>query len=55
MDEKIENKKPNHLFTTIRTDEYNKLIEDQKILQALRASGVDDWEWYDAAMESLDE
>lgn len=35
--------------------EYDELIESQKLLQALQSAGVDNWEGYDIAMESLDE
>lgn len=34
--------------------EYDQLIKDQKLLQALQAAGVDSWEGYDIACESLD-
>ena len=36
---------------TIPTKEYIKLIKDSLKLQALDAGGVDNWDWYDDAME----
>lgn len=41
-------------MVTITQEEYDDLIEDAKILQVLRGSGVDNWEGYDGAMEALD-
>ena len=35
--------------------EYDELISDQKLLHALQRGGVDNWEWYDDALELLDE
>ncbi len=32
---------------------YPRLMEDRKVLDALSASGVDNWEGYDVAMELL--
>jgi hypothetical protein len=40
---------------TISKTEYDKLIEDQLILQALYAGGVDNWEWYDESLRDLQE
>ena len=40
---------------TITKEEYESLLEDSKILTALYAGGVDNWEWFDASMESLEE
>ena len=40
---------------TISKTEYDKLIEDQLILQALYAGGVDNWEWYDESLSDLQE
>ena len=34
--------------------EYKELIRDQKVLRALEAGGVDDWEWYSESLESID-
>lgn len=39
---------------TITLKEYNQLLEDSKILRALEGAGVDNWDGYDYAMESLD-
>lgn len=30
---------------------YDDLVDDQKFLRALNAAGVDNWEWYDYAVE----
>ncbi len=38
---------------TLQQAEYDELIRDQKILNALRNAGVDNWEWYDEALSSL--
>ena len=47
---------PNDVETiTISLVEYQTLMEDSRILQALYAAGVDNWEWYDEAMESVNE
>lgn len=40
---------------TISVEEYEKLQEDQQMLQALQAAGVDNWDGYDYARELLDE
>lgn len=40
---------------TISKELYEELIRDSKVLNALRAAGVDNWEWYDDALESLDD
>lgn len=40
---------------TISADRYNELIRSEKILNALYAGGVDNWEWYGEALENLDE
>lgn len=40
---------------TISLSEYNELIEDQELLQALQAAGVDNWDGYDLALEFLRE
>ena len=36
---------------TISQAEYDELVEDQKILNALRAGGVDNWDGYDDSLE----
>ncbi len=38
---------------TIKQEEYDDLLEDSRILQALYAGGVDNWEWYDASLEDM--
>lgn len=38
---------------TITLDEYNELLRESQILNALFANGVDNWEWYGDAIESL--
>jgi hypothetical protein len=40
---------------TIPLPEYNGLLADQRKLSALEANGVDNWDYYDIAMASLDE
>jgi hypothetical protein len=37
--------------TIITKEEYDRLLEDSRILNALRRHGVDNWEWYDDAIE----
>ncbi len=39
---------------SISKEEYDRLIKDQKLLQALEAAGVDNWEGCDFAKESMD-
>lgn len=39
----------------ITVKEYKRLLESQRILDALEAAGVDNWEWYGDALSSLDE
>jgi hypothetical protein len=36
---------------TIPIAQYHQLLEDQKLLNALRAGGVDNWEGWDYAMD----
>lgn len=36
---------------TIPKEVYDQLVEDQAILDALRAGGVDNWEWYSESLE----
>ena len=40
---------------TISKEEYESLLEDSRLLGALQAAGVDNWEGYDNACELLDE
>ncbi len=39
---------------TITREEYDNLLEDSKVLQALENAGVDNWEGYDFAMEEVE-
>lgn len=39
---------------TITREQYEILLHDSKILQALFAAGVDNWEGYDFAMEEVE-
>lgn len=40
---------------TVPKTEYEQLLEDSKILHALYAGGVDNWEWYDESLSSLED
>lgn len=40
---------------TITKEEYEELLDDSQLLDALREAGVDNWDGYDEAMEMLDE
>lgn len=40
---------------TITIAEYEMLKYDQKVLNALYAGGVDNWEWYGEALSELNE
>ena len=40
-------------MVTISVEEYEKLKEDQKLLEALKWAGVDNWNGWDYAMEIL--
>ncbi len=33
---------------------YNTLQRDSRVLRALKAGGVDNWEWYEASLENCD-
>lgn len=33
---------------------YIEMLKDQRVLDALRAGGVDNWEWYDTALDEVD-
>ena len=39
---------------TITCREYESLVNDSKILQALENAGVDNWEGYEFAMEDIE-
>ena len=43
------------LNITISKEEYESLLEDQKLLQCLQGAGVDNWEGYDYALEMMEE
>lgn len=38
----------------ISLKDYNELLDDQRVLHALRRGGVDNWEWYDESLSDLD-
>ena len=40
---------------SIKVHDYNDLLEDQKILNALRNAGVDNWEGFEIAMEEFED
>lgn len=40
---------------TISKKEYDELIDAKMKLDALEAEGVDNWEWYDAALDEYEE
>lgn len=40
---------------TITKAEYETLLEDQKLLEALQGAGVDNWQGYWDAMEMMQE
>jgi len=40
---------------TITRAEYTQLLADQRLLRALQAAGVDNWDGYDDAIEALGE
>lgn len=37
---------------TISMSRYEQLMASERKLEALEAGGVDNWEWYDEAMEA---
>lgn len=39
---------------SIEKKEYDELVAAQKLLQALEAAGVDSWEGYELARESME-
>jgi len=43
----------NELTVTISVDEYLELLNDSEAMAALMASGVDSWDWYDAALDGV--
>ena len=51
----IEIKHHKTLRTTISTKVYENLLQDQRVLNALFTAGVDNWEGYEMAMDTLPE
>jgi hypothetical protein len=37
-------------FISITKEEYQELLDDQRLLHCLRAAGVDNWEGFDEAI-----
>lgn len=42
-------------MVTVPKQEYDSLVKDSKFLEALRAAGVDNWDGYEFALDTLDE
>jgi hypothetical protein len=42
------------ISVTIPHKEYKQLRDDQNILRALEAAGVDNWEGYEAALDNIE-
>lgn len=42
-------------YISITVVEYESLVDDSNFLKALRAAGVDNWQWYDDAIDIYDE
>ncbi len=42
-------------MVSVPKERYDRLIEQEKLLQALQDAGVDNWEGYDFACDSLGE
>lgn len=40
---------------TITKEEYDKLVDEKKFLDALRGAGVDNWDGFDYALELYNE
>jgi hypothetical protein len=40
---------------TISLKKYNELLHQEKILDALYAGGVDNWEWYGESLGELED
>jgi len=45
--------KSKECLNLLNESEYKNLIKDHKKLSALESGGVDNWEWYDQAMEDF--
>jgi hypothetical protein len=41
-------------YKQVSNVEYKRLLKSQKILDALNAGGVDNWEWYGESLEKMD-
>lgn len=41
------------MVITISLEEYAELQRDSRMLAALQAGGVDNWEWYDESLASF--
>ncbi len=41
-------------FVTIYEQDYEELVKDRKLLNALRAAGVDNWQGFDVAIEAME-
>lgn len=39
----------------VDTEKYWQMVRDQKLLQALQAGGVDNWEGYDDCLEEVED
>lgn len=39
----------------VNEEDYLRLVEDSAFLEALRAAGVDNWEWFDEAVRIFNE
>jgi len=46
--------KLNKNYVLIENTEHIELLDNQRILDALYRGGVDNWEWYDESLSSLD-
>jgi len=42
-------------FEVVTPERYRELLQAERILNALRAGGVDNWEYYDDALAALGE
>lgn len=40
-------------FITISEDRYDELVRAEKMLSALEAGGVDNWEWYSESLREF--
>ena len=42
-------------FELISSERLKELLQAERVLNALRAAGVDNWEWYGDALSELEE